>query len=451
MSAWLHIIGVGEGGVHQLPTALRDKLAEATTVLGPARFIAEIEPMVRPRQRTTPLNPDVVSAAGFDAIARALAGDGPDPVTPATGGDVRALIEWESPLEAMIEQVLQRRDTPTVILASGDPMWFGIGATLARHLMATEFAVHPYPSAFQLAASRLRWPMQSITTLSLHGRPVELLHPHLMPSNRILALTSDRTTIDLVIELLVDRGYGYSYLTTLENLGSPSERVTTGQAADFLSDRIGDFYVLAIDCVPEVSAPMLPPLPGLPDDAFTSDGQLTKREVRAATLAKLAPFPGALLWDVGAGSGSVGIEWMRAMRDTKAIAFEKHNGRLQMIATNAAALGVPGLEIVAGDLPGTLDGRIPPDAVFLGGAVDDEDVFDACWQALKPGGRLVANAVTVEGEQALYERQQRLGGELARIEVSVLDQIGQHRALRPRMAVTQWDVTKALHGVAQNG
>ncbi len=347
----------------------------------------------------------------------------------------------------MLAQVMQLRERPTVILASGDPMWFGIGATLSRHLMASEYVVHSHPSAFQLAAARLHWPLQSVATLSVHGRPIELLHPHILPGNRILALTSDRSTVDLAVELLVDRGYGRSIVTTLENLGGPDERLNSGEAESFDSREVEDFYVLAIDCVPDFTARLLAPVPGLPDDVFVNDGQLTKREVRAATLARLAPFPGALLWDVGAGCGSIAIEWMRAARDAKAVAFEVEGERLQMIAVNAAALGVPHLEIVSGEAPGSFGRRPPPDAVFLGGAVADDELFDACWGALKPGGRLVANAVTLEGEQALYQRQQQLGGELTRIEVSSLDRVGGHRVLRPRLPVTQWSVTKALHGL----
>jgi precorrin-6Y C5,15-methyltransferase (decarboxylating) len=230
-------------------------------------------------------------------------------------------------------------------------------------------------------------------------------------------------------------------LTVLENLGGPAERVSSASAQGF-DLPIGDFYVLAIDCIANVGAPLLPPVPGLPDDAFVSDGQLTKREVRAATLARLAPYPGARLWDVGAGCGSIGIEWMRAARGASAVAFEREGERLQMIAVNAATLGAPGLEIAPGDAPGTFAGHAAPDAVFLGGAVADEGLFAAAWAALRPCGRLVANAVTVEGEAALYARHAVHGGELARIEVSGLDAVGTHRVLRPRMAVTQWLAVK---------
>ena len=447
MTAWLHIIGVGERGPGELPASFKLLLTYAETVLGPARFLADLEPVNRPRATGDLFNPEFVTKRSFEAVARALAGEEPDLSPGASYADGRTLIEWQAPLDAMIEQIMKLRDTPTVILASGDPMWFGIGATLTRYLLPNEFVVHSHPSAFQLAAARLHWPLQSIAAISLHGRPAETLHPLLLPGNRILALTSDHSTVDLAIEILIDRGYGRSRVTTLENLGSPEEKLTSDEAEVFESRDVEDFYVLAIECVPDFTAPLLPPLPGLPDDAFINDGQLTKREVRAATIAKLAPFPGALLWDIGAGSGSVAIEWMRAARDAKAVAYEKEGERLQMIALNAAALGVPGLEIVSGEVPGTLRRTALPDAIFMGGDLSNHDLFDACWNALKPGGRFVANAVTIEGEQALFARHAQLGGELARIEVSVLDRIGGHRVFRPRMTVTQWSVTKALHGL----
>jgi precorrin-6Y C5,15-methyltransferase (decarboxylating) len=320
----------------------------------------------------------------------------------------------------MLAQLTALRGTPTIVLASGDPLWFGIGATLVKHLDPAEYRLTPHPASFQYAAARLRWPLQHVTTLSLHGRPAELVHPHIAPGNRILALTTDATTAPHVARLLVERGYSRSVLTLLEHLGGPAERVTAAEALGF-SLTPGDFYVLAIDCAADPGAPLLAAIPGLPDDAFVSDGQLTKREIRAATFARLAPYPGALLWDVGAGCGSIGIEWMRAARDAAAIAFESEGERLQMLAVNANRLGTPNLRIVPGA---------------------DETLVHACWTALRRGGRFVANAVTLDAEQALYARQARLGGELVRIDIATLDHIGPHRALRPRLPVTQWAVTK---------
>jgi precorrin-6Y C5,15-methyltransferase (decarboxylating) len=409
MTPWLHIVGFGEGDLPPIP--------DCDIVIGPERAIARLK-----------------QALGVPPL---LAGEGD-----SADGARPKLIPWRSlKLESMIAQIEEHRGTSTVLLASGDPLWFGMGATLSRHLEPDEFRVTPHASSFQYAAARLRWPLQHVVTLSAHARPPEVLHPHLTPGNRILALTTDATTAPHVATMLTARGYGRSLLTILENLGGPGERIVSAEARAF-DLGIGAFYVLAIDCVADPGAPLLPAIPGLPDDAFVTDGQLTKREVRAATLAKLAPCPGALLWDVGAGCGSVAIEWMRAARDASAIAFEREGERLQMIAVNAANLGVPTLRIENGDAPQSLTGMPTPDAIFLGGAVANETLFQSCWTALHSGGRFVANAVTLEGEQALYERHARLGGDLVRIHVASLDTIGSHRALRPRMSVTQWSVTK---------
>ncbi len=398
MSAWLHIIGVTEQGLDALPPAQRALLDSAETILGPQRLL------------------------------------------PANEG-TQNVMAWQSPLSAMIEQVLAARGSSTIVLATGDPNWFGIGVTLGRHLKTDEFTLHPAPSAFQLAAAKMHWPLQNVTSLSLHGRKPAHLQPHILPGNRILALTSDAGTLGAVRDMLNVRFYGQSRLTVLENLGADAEKRTDFAANDPLPE-IGDFYTLAIECLADHAAPFLPMVPGLPDESFVSDGQLTKRDVRATTLAKLGPYPGGLLWDVGAGCGSVGIEWMRAARNAKAICFERDPARLVMIDTNRIALGVPDLEIRAGDaLEGMMDQPVP-DAVFIGGDVANQALFEACWQALRPGGRLVANAVTIEGERALFDRQAQYGGELTRIEISVLDNVGQYRAFKPRMAVTQWLVIK---------
>jgi precorrin-6B C5,15-methyltransferase / cobalt-precorrin-6B C5,C15-methyltransferase len=456
MTAWLHIVGVGETGIMALPSATRTIISFAETVLGPARFLSQLDAEMD-EQTGAPSKAvsttDFVDRRGLEAVARALLEDSlvvaeDRPAAQRPTSELRNLVEWEGSLDNMVAQVERLRDTPTVILATGDPMWFGIGATLARHLQPEEFEVHPYPSAFQLAAAALRWPLQHVATLSLHGRPAELIQPFILPGNRILALTTDAETAFKVADILSARGYADSQMTVLEALGGPDERTITSSAVDFTEASIGDFYVLGIDCVAAPDAPLLSTVPGLPDEAFVSDGQLTKREIRAAALAKLAPIPGALLWDVGAGCGSIAIEWMRAARDARAIAFERDARRVSMIATNANALGVPTLRIEAGTAPLSLAGMPAPDAVFLGGGVGDDALFGACWNALKPGGRFVANAVTIDGEQALYARQATHGGDIVRIETAVLEPLGDHRAMRPRMAVTQWSIVKPTQWLA---
>jgi precorrin-6Y C5,15-methyltransferase (decarboxylating) len=394
------VVGVGEGGVAALGHEARAVIAAADTVLGPPRLLAGL------------------------------------------AGQAQHLIEWQAPLERMLEQVRDLKHGAAVVLATGDPSWFGIGATLARYLAHEDFRIVPHPSAFSLAAARLHWPLQNVTTLSLHGRALSALNPHILPGNRILALTTDRHTVTAVADLLRARGYGRSRLVMLENLGGAGERITEATASDVDAAALGDFLTLAIDCVAEPGALLLPAVPGLPDEAFVTSGQITKREVRAASLARLAPYPGALLWDVGAGSGSISVEWMRAARDANAIAFERDPARQALIRSNAENLGCPGLVIVPGEAPQSFAGQPAPDAVFLGGDVANEAIFTAAWNALKPGGRLVANSVTLEGEQALLARAEKHGGELVRIDVAVLDTIGRRRVMRPRLPVMQWAVSK---------
>jgi precorrin-6Y C5,15-methyltransferase (decarboxylating) len=321
-------------------------------------------------------------------------------------------------------------------------MTYGVGATLARYVPRKETVVVPAPSAFSLAAARLGWGLAETETLSLHGRPLELLHPYLQPDARLLVLCADGTTPDRVAGLLREGGYGHSRLTVLARMGGPRELVIESTAAEWELPKVADFNTLAIACLADPETALLPRTPGLPDTAFRHDGQLTKREVRAATLAALAPVPGQRLWDVGAGCGSVAIEWMRAARRAEAIAIERDQGRVALVAANAAALGTPGLEIVAGEAPAVLAELAPPDAVFIGGGAARDGLLEACWRVLSPGGRLVANTVTLEGEQALATWRTRVGGALVRIAVSRAEPVGRLTGWRPLMAVTQFAVTK---------
>ena len=349
---------------------------------------------------------------------------------------------WTTPIEEMLAQIESWRGRNIVILATGDPMHYGVGASLARHIPPGEMTIIPAPSVFSLAAARLKWPLQDVETFSLHGRPVSLLHPFVQQGAKLLALMGGGECVHEAAELLRARGFGDSKLTVLEHMGGPYERIVTLSAKTCGAQDFADFNTLGIECIAGAKAKILPRVPGLPDEAFTHDGQLTKREVRSITLAALCPTPGALLWDVGAGCGSVAIEWMRAANGAQAIAFEQNEARIKMIAENAVALGAPGLEVVAGDVRKTLDDSTSPDAVFLGGAVTSDDVFKTCWSALSPRGRCVANAVTLEGEAALIARHDAHGGDLVRIDISHLANIGTRRALRPRLAVTQGRVTK---------
>ncbi|MDQ1744033.1 MAG: precorrin-6B C5,15-methyltransferase / cobalt-precorrin-6B C5,C15-methyltransferase, partial [Pseudonocardiales bacterium] len=350
---------------------------------------------------------------------------------------------WPSPLLAALPDLLaQRHRGRLAVLASGDPMFYGIGSTLVRLLGAASVRVIAQPSSLSLAAARLGWPVEEIEVLSVLGRPVAGLHPLLQPGRRLLVLLGSAADAEPVAALLRERGLGPSELVLLCQLGGPAERLVRARAEDWADGLDEALAVLAIEVRPAPGAALLPALPGLPDAAFDTDGQLTKAEVRAVTLAALAPVPGQLLWDVGAGSGSVGIEWMRSHPSCRAVAIETRADRRDRIAANARALGVPGLRVVAGRAPGALAGLPAPDAVFVGGGVSLPGVLEACESALAPGGRLVANGVTLESEAVLADWYRRLGGRLVRISVQRAEPVGGFTGWRPAMPVTQWCHTK---------
>lgn len=345
---------------------------------------------------------------------------------------------WPSPFEDGIAAVLALRGQRVCVLASGDPFFFGVGATLVRHVPAAEMRVMPAPSAFSLAAARLGWALQDVVCLSVHGRAPELIRPHLHPGRHILALTSDGEGPAAVARLLDRDGFGASKMYVLEALGGARERVRSGCAADLGSEEVDALNVVGIEVVAEEGARIIPLTPGLPDDCFENDGQLTKRDIRAVTLAALAPRRGELLWDIGAGAGSVAIEWMLADPSLRAVAVEERTVRAARVRSNAWSLGVPGLEVVEGRAPAALAGLPTPDTIFIGGGAGDEGVLDAAIAALRSGGRLVVNAVTLETEAVLLARQAVLGGDLVRIAVSQASPVGTVTGWRPSMPVTQW-------------
>ncbi len=397
---WLTIIGMGEDGYDGLAPRAREALAQTEVIIGSARLLGYL--------------PDLTAA----------------------------LVEWPQPFSAAVETILPYRGKPTAVLATGDPTNYGVARKLLEIIPAAEVDIIPNVSAFSLAAARMGWSLPDCDTLSLHGRATANLEAYIQPGARLLVLTADATTIPDVAARLAARGFGRSRITVLENLGGGLERISGFTADDRPSTEFFSLNTLAIECVPGPDAIVRSRLAGLPDDAFIHDGQLTKCQVRAATLAALAPAPAQLLWDVGAGSGAVAIEWMRSTRGCEAIAFECDAARLEMIAANAQRLGAPRLKIIAGTAPQSLAGQAKPDAVFIGGGLGDDGVFETAWSALKPGGRMVANVVTLEGELHVIDLHEKHGGDLVRMEVSHLTRIGQLRALRPRMAVLQWRASK---------
>ncbi|MEV0702352.1 precorrin-6y C5,15-methyltransferase (decarboxylating) subunit CbiE [Saccharopolyspora sp. NPDC050389] len=352
-------------------------------------------------------------------------------------------VSWPTPmLPALPGLLAEHADRSICVLASGDPMFYGIGATLVKLLGRDRVRIVAHPSSLSLACARMGWPLQETAVVSLVGRPVELLHPRVQPGNRLLVLSSDGSTADDVAALLRARGYGPSNMTVLSELGGAQEERMSSTADGWDRPVVSPLNVIAIECRPAPDAMPLPSTPGLPDDAFEHDGQLTKRDVRAITLARLAPTPGQLLWDVGAGAGSIAIEWMRSDPSSRAIAIEHHEDRARRIATNASALGVPGLQVVTGAAPRALDGLDEPDAIFIGGGGTAPGVLEACWAALRRGGRLVVNAVTLELEVLVTDWYGRHGGELVRISVERAAPIGGYTGWRPAMPVTQWAVSK---------
>ncbi|MER9297666.1 precorrin-6y C5,15-methyltransferase (decarboxylating) subunit CbiE [Mesorhizobium sp. M0621] len=400
-SRWLTIVGIGEDGLAGLGDEAKQRIAQAEIIFGGKRHLALVASFAK--------------------------------------GEARP---WPVPFDAEMADVLALAGRNVCVLASGDPFFHGVGATLARKVKPREMHVIPAPSAVSLAAARLGWALQDIDTVSLHGRPLDLIRPLLQPNARILALTSDAEAPTAIARLLTELDFGASRLTVLEALGGPNESRRTARADSFDLENINPLNVLAIEIDPSPQARVLPLTSGLADHLFDHDGQITKREIRAVTLSALAPRRGELLWDIGAGSGSIGIEWMLAHPSMRAIAIEADPIRAARIGRNATACGVPGLVVVEGSAPKVLARLDTPDAIFIGGGGSDAGVLNAAIRALRAGGRLVANAVTLEMEALLLAQHTKLGGDLTRIAISRASPVGSMQAWRPAMPVTQWSWVK---------
>jgi len=361
----------------------------------------------------------------------------------ATKATLRA---WPSPIEPLVEELVQRTAAGSggsvCVLASGDPMLYGIGATFARRLAPERLVVHPHTSAFALACARLRWASAEVELVSAVGRPAEAVTRLLQPQRRLVVFVSASSGAATLARVLRERGFGASRFVVLEQLGGPAERVLESTAAQWGETAADPLHCVAIECSSDRGRAPLPLVAGLPDDAYESDGQLTKRHVRAVTLAALAPMPGALLWDVGAGSGSIAIEWLRAEPTAQAIAVERDPVRAERARVNARNLGVPQLEVLTGGAPDALRDLHGPDAIFIGGGLTTVGVIERCWRSLRPGGRIVANAVTLEGERMLTETRARCGGELVRIEIAHAEPLGSFEAWRAQLPVVQWSAGK---------
>ncbi|MEN9010748.1 MAG: precorrin-6y C5,15-methyltransferase (decarboxylating) subunit CbiE [Yoonia sp.] len=398
MTPWLHIIGIGEDGLDGLVPATRAVVETAEVILGGDRHHA------------------LAANIGAERIA------------------------WPSPFNAMIDTIEGMRGKRAVILVTGDPLWFSVGARIGRSIDPSEIVYHPQLSAFQLAAARMGWSLPDVETLTVHGRPVEQMIAFIQPDARLLVLTTGAETPAQIAAFLTARGFGKSRMTVLAAMGGKDEARFDG-LADSWDHSVPAFNTLAVECIAAPDAALLPRVPGLVDDFFQSDGTMTKQEIRAATLAKLMPMRGALLWDIGCGSGSVAIEWMRATRYARAIGIEPRADRRAMAGANALALGAPKLELVEGTVPDALDGLAAPDAIFIGGGLSHA-TFEAAWNALRPLGRMVANAVTLESEAVLMDLHAKNGGDLVRISVCRAEPVGRLTGWRPAMPVTQWSLVK---------
>ncbi|MEM7295644.1 MAG: precorrin-6y C5,15-methyltransferase (decarboxylating) subunit CbiE [Pseudomonadota bacterium] len=396
---WLHVIGIGEDGLVGLSAPARGALEGAVAIFGGARHLAMVESV-------------------------------------APGATRHA---WPTPFAALIDDIRAHRPCQVAVLATGDPLWYSVGEQLATTFEPEEVAFYTQVSAFQIAAARMGWSLADCEMLTAHGRPVSQIMPYVAPAQRLLILTAGVDTPFVVASRLTEAGYGPSRLAVLTNMGGVEEMRFDG-IAERWNTEVPALHTLAVECVAGPQAQALPRT-GLPDAAFEHDGKMTKSEVRAVTLARLCPAAGALLWDIGCGAGSVAIEWMRGARRARAVGIEPNASRCATAARNAEALGAPGLQIISGRAPDALDGLEPPDAIFVGGGLSRE-VFERAWSALKPKGRLVANAVTLESEAMLLALQSEYGGELARLSVARADPVGHLTGWRPLMPVTQWSHSK---------
>ncbi|KRD96246.1 precorrin-6Y methyltransferase [Bosea sp. Root381] len=396
---WLALIGLGEDGPAGLCPEAKAALEEAEIVFGGDRHIA-------------------------------LVGSVPGELRP-----------WPQPFRNALPQILAERGRKVCVLATSDPFHYGIGNSLSRAIPAAEMRIIPQISSFAMAATRMRWPQEECSLVSLHGRTLYRIVPHLQPGARILALSWDETTPRAVAELLTARGLGASRIVVMEQLAGPQERIRESRADAFVLDEVVPLNLIAVDVVATRDSRILPLAPGLDEEWFAHDGQITKSEIRAITLSALAPRGGELLWDVGAGSGSVAVEWCQRHVRNRAVAFESKPERAHRIARNKVELG--GLTVeVTGEAPAAFIGRPAPDAVFIGGGLTVEGLFEGAWAALKPGGRLVANVVTIEGEAKLAALHAEHGGSLRRISIDRLAPVGGKHGWRPAMPVTQWRVEK---------
>ena len=398
---WLTVIGLGEDGLDGLSIAARAALDAADWLVG-ARRLLDMVPPTRAQR-----------------------------------------IVWAG-LDGTIDAISAARGSNVVVVASGNPMWFGVGATLAKHFDPREIATFPSPSAFSLACSRMGWSMQEAVAVSAHALPLESIGRQLYPNRRMVVLSRDGETPAGLAAFLSERGFGNSRMTVFEAMGGSRERRIDGIAGQWSHPAGDPLNTVAIEVVPDADARIFGMAPGLPDDAFIHDGLLTKREIRAVTLSALSPRPGEILWDVGAGNGSIAIEWLRLNPSGRAVAVERDHDRAQVLRINANRLGAPSVEIIEGAAPDVLD-EIPgdPDVIFVGGGLTSGETLETCWDRLPPGGRLVVNVVALESAALLFAFQKRYGGTLTQLAIARNAPVGAMTKFEPMAPVIQYAGVKA--------
>lgn len=394
---WLTIIGIGDNGWDSLTLEQQRKITQADVIFGGRRHLNFLPT------------------------------------------DLQATLQaWPSPFSKGIDNLLEYRYSGlnVVVLASNDPMHFGVGVTLTKRIPIDEMTVLSNPSSFSLAAARLGWALQDVICISVLDRAFDKISRYLQKKSRLLILSENKETPKILAKLLSDRGFGQSHFIVLEHLGGQKERILTSKAHNYNVSDNADLNIVAIECIPDDNSKALSLYSALPDNAFHHDGQLTKQDIRAVTMAHLAPRYGELLWDVGAGCGSISIEWLRGARNTRATAIEQNEDRQKLIFENARNLGVPQIELVKGKAPDVLTGLDNPDAVFIGGGFTKPDVFEICWEKLKSGGRLVANGVTLETSTLLIAQAKKIGARLINVSISEAGVLGGFHVWRPALPVT---------------
>ena len=400
MNQWLSLVGIGEEGYQALSSAARLIVDNAEIIVGGQRHLAMV-----PNGKKT-------------------------------------LLPWKKPIHSSIDDLIEYRGREVCVLATGDPFCYGVGNLIKKRVPIEEINVIPAPSAFSMATARIGWGFEEIDFITLHGRNDALLEVVIQPRAKLLILAHNGLTPSVIAEKLVKRGYGESSITVFERMGSRSERSVHRKACDWVENAFDPLHTIAVECVADPLHTPQSRLSCLADDCFSHDGKITKEDIRSISITALMPAPGQLLWDVGAGCGSIGIEWMRRDKRSRALAIEYQESRLRFIAKNAVALGTPNIKIINGRAPQVLKNLETPDAIFIGGGLSNVGVFEACWQALRVGGRLVVNAVTTESEANLIKLNQKFGGDLTRITISKTHQMGKHTGWKTFMPTLQWRVTK---------